>query len=234
MSALVTIPRQPAGASSFQKLPPELRIQIWELLIEPRVVSIKEYNGQVCSTCSVPVILHICHESRYIGLKVYQPSIGLVYANLTDCFGSDYKEPLIYFNPKLDILYARRSFKFLWHLYPTLCEYKGAAFAVEHDTFCDYFRATARNHQNGHDIGGISLRFFLALQNIFLVFEEPGLGRMDDVELVDITDNNLVKLENAQISEKMAILCRGKRSPKVACKRLFSKPHTAQVMNRPQ
>jgi hypothetical protein len=234
MSALVTIPRQPSAAPFFQKLPPELRIQIWELLIEPRVVSIKENNGQVCSTCSVPVILHICHESRYIGLKVYEPSIGLVYANLTDCFGSDYKEPLIYFNPKLDILYARRSFKFLWHLYPTLCEYKGAAFAVEHDTFCDYFRATARNHRNSRDIGGMSLRFFLALRNIFLVFEEPGLGHMDDVELVDITENYLAKLESAQISEKMAILCRGKCPPNVDCKWLFSKSNTAQVMNRPQ
>lgn len=215
-------------ARSFQKLPSELRIQIWELLVEPRVVPIIEINGQVRSTCPVPVILHICHESRHIGLKFYETSIGLVYANLTDCFGSDFKEPLIYFNPKLDILYARRSFKFLWHLYPPLCEYKGASFAVEHDTFCDYFRATARTHQNSRDIGGISLGFFLKLRNIFLVFEESGLIRKGDVELVDVADDNLKKLQRAQISECMAILCGGKNWPKLSHKLMVSKSGTSR------
>jgi hypothetical protein len=57
---------------------------------------------------------------------------------------------------------------------------------------------------------------------------------MDDVELVDITDNYLAKLESAQISEKMAILCRGKCAPKVAYKWLFSRSNKGQVMNRPQ
>lgn len=213
----------PPAVLSFQKLPAELRIQIWELLIEPRVVPIIESNGQVHSTCPVPTILHICHESRQIGLKYYDNSIGLVYANLTDCFGKDYTEPLIYFNPKLDIIYARRAFKFVWHLYPTLCEYKGSAFAIEHDTFCDYFRAAARTHRLRNDIGAISLGFFLALQNLFLVFEEPGRVLKGEVELVDVTDDNFSKLHGIQISERMALLCGRKGSPKVSRKLLVSK-----------
>jgi hypothetical protein len=213
----------PPAAHSFQKLPAELRVQIWEFLIEPRVVPIIEINGQVHSTCPVPVILHICRESRQIGLKYYDNSIGLVYANLTDCFGKDYTEPLIYFNPKLDILFARRSFKFIWHLYPTLCKYKSAAFAIEHDTFCDYFRAAARTHGVRHDIGGISLGFFLSLENLFLVFEEPGRALKGEVELVDVKDNSFSKIHGLQISECMAILCRGKGSPKVSHKLMVLK-----------
>jgi 2EXR family len=219
---MVSIRAAPPTVNSFQKLPAELRIAIWTLLIQPRVVPITESNGQVYSTCPVPAILHICHESRQIGLKVYETSIGLVYANLTDCFGREYKEPLIYFNPKLDILYACRSFKFIWHLYPTLCQYKSAAFAIERHTFYDYFRATARTHRLRHDIGAISLGFFLGLQNIFLVFEEPGPVRKGDIELVDVLDDELTKLQDAQISDFMAILCRGKYSPKVSHKLMIS------------
>jgi len=223
---MVFIRAAPPAVNSFQELPAELRIAIWTLLIEPRVVPIVESNGQVYSTCPVPVILHICHESRQIGLKFYETSIGLVYANLTDCFGRDYKEPLIYFNSKLDILYACRSFKFIWHLYPALCQYKGVAFAIECHTFYDYFRATARTHRLRHDIGGMSLEFFLGLQSIFLVFEEPGPVHKGDIELVDVLDDELAKLRDAQNSDCMAVLCRGKSSPKVSHKWMISRSGT--------
>jgi hypothetical protein len=68
----------------FQKLPPELRIQIWkEACIEPRIVEVVfhtyiHFSVQENETYSIfttqtpaPAVLHVCPEAREEGLKHY-------------------------------------------------------------------------------------------------------------------------------------------------------------------
>ncbi|EGS23838.1 uncharacterized protein CTHT_0005450 [Thermochaetoides thermophila DSM 1495] len=67
----------------FPLLPPELRLKIWECLIQPRIVAAAcfdsrfEAQRRVQLTCrprrpAVPVLLHVCRESRELALKHYQ------------------------------------------------------------------------------------------------------------------------------------------------------------------
>ena len=60
----------------FPKLPPELRIKIWKLVPEPRIVMVRfDRDGRKHRhkfAASFPVILHACRESGREGLKMYQ------------------------------------------------------------------------------------------------------------------------------------------------------------------
>ncbi|KAG0650631.1 hypothetical protein D0Z07_2656 [Hyphodiscus hymeniophilus] len=91
----------------FPELPSELRFKIWQLCIPgPRVVPIEykmkseTFNGKMISKFSgwgtqdpVPVILHICHESRIEALKSLQPA-----------FRSYFQEPKVYINFDIDTI----------------------------------------------------------------------------------------------------------------------------------
>jgi hypothetical protein len=74
----------------FQNLPFELRLKIWNLTIEPRVVPC-----QKLSRPRVPALLQLCRESREEGLRHYE---------------IHYWEPnnklAVYFNAENDILFA--------------------------------------------------------------------------------------------------------------------------------
>ncbi|KAF2003792.1 hypothetical protein P154DRAFT_590260 [Amniculicola lignicola CBS 123094] len=60
----------------FPRLPFELRAQIWEMTVEPRVVDVRvaysneimEYGRRLVSSTSTPAILHVCREARDHGL----------------------------------------------------------------------------------------------------------------------------------------------------------------------
>jgi hypothetical protein len=58
----------------FPRLPYELRAQIWEMTVEPRVVNVEcrwgEATRQICLTSSTPVpaVLEACREARNHGL----------------------------------------------------------------------------------------------------------------------------------------------------------------------
>jgi hypothetical protein len=49
---------------AFTRLPPELRIRIWELAVFPRTVRLKFEGSRASSPTPCPPILHACHESR--------------------------------------------------------------------------------------------------------------------------------------------------------------------------
>ncbi|KAK3321139.1 hypothetical protein B0T19DRAFT_259486 [Cercophora scortea] len=67
----------------FPLLPPELRLKIWENLILPRVVLAACFNSRFASSKraqlalrprrpSIPVLLHISHETRTLALRHYE------------------------------------------------------------------------------------------------------------------------------------------------------------------
>ncbi len=73
----------PVTFSCFGRLPPEIRLQIWECMIRPRIVIAACFNShfhdqkrkQLAARAKkrpVPVLLHICQESRQVALKHYE------------------------------------------------------------------------------------------------------------------------------------------------------------------
>ncbi|KAL2259443.1 hypothetical protein VTK26DRAFT_6887 [Humicola hyalothermophila] len=80
---------RPSGGTftCFGALPPELRLKIWEYLIQPRVVVAAcidsrfqdEKRAQLAQRAtrpSVPVLLHVNHESRTLALRHYEPAFA--------------------------------------------------------------------------------------------------------------------------------------------------------------
>ena len=76
--------------SLFQNLPFELRLKIWNLAIQPRVILCRKRSRP-----EVPALLQVCRESREEGLRHYQ---------------IHYWEPnnklAVYFNVELDTLFG--------------------------------------------------------------------------------------------------------------------------------
>jgi hypothetical protein len=108
------IPREPPTFPLFPKLPSELRQIIWTLALpKPRTIMVTSrafvtydermspvrnfragHNAQI-----VPCVLHVCAESRNLGLKTYQPA-----------FATQLRARPIYFNFQSDTLYMKDSF----------------------------------------------------------------------------------------------------------------------------
>ncbi|KAG4437727.1 hypothetical protein IFR05_006810 [Cadophora sp. M221] len=83
--------------SPFQRLPIELRLKIWRLAVEPRIVHI-EWSRPLrqCLSPDVPSILWVSREARVEGLKTYQPAFNT----------SDSPSP-VYVNFELDTVFFR-------------------------------------------------------------------------------------------------------------------------------
>ena len=81
----------------FPTLPPELRLKIWKLVPESRIVLVRFHRDGRKHQCecaaSVPTILHSCRESRHEGLKIYHKA-----------FDSKWALNSVYFNYKTDTL----------------------------------------------------------------------------------------------------------------------------------
>jgi hypothetical protein len=132
---------QPTAVSElhpFRKLPTDLRLKIWEALVEPRVVPIIVTDIRVCSICPAPVILHICYESRQIGLRYYEPTIRFFHYQYTNSCVKDYRETLIYFKPSTGILYLSSRYTLLKQFDLALCRFQSATHAIDHWTFCQH------------------------------------------------------------------------------------------------
>ncbi|KAF7862674.1 hypothetical protein EAF04_007547 [Stromatinia cepivora] len=89
----------------IKEFPGEIRNMIWEMTIEQRLVEIRftsKKGIQDCNThdfiADIPVILHLCHESRDFALKYYELAF----------FHTGAAAP-VYFNFELDLLYPRAS-----------------------------------------------------------------------------------------------------------------------------
>lgn len=83
----------------FQHLPTELRLKIWSLMMEPRVVLIS-YNPATkrCdSSTPIPPVLHVNTEARYEALRFYRP-----------LFKTHHSGAYVLFSPKRDTLYFPR------------------------------------------------------------------------------------------------------------------------------
>ncbi|PMD45687.1 hypothetical protein L207DRAFT_617436 [Hyaloscypha variabilis F] len=97
---------KPTTFHSFPKLPKELQLKIWKLLIlGPRIIELKavevieevdEWSELSCERCIAqndhPVLLHICSDSRYLAQQIYKLS-----------FEDELKWP-VYMDPDRDVL----------------------------------------------------------------------------------------------------------------------------------
>ncbi|SPJ89008.1 uncharacterized protein FTOL_12903 [Fusarium torulosum] len=100
----------------FAQLPPELRIRIWSFLVQPRIVVVcclqrderldqRLYElNQRSRGRSVPVLLHINRESRYLGLQHYELSFGWRISKLLSDTPVS-APPRVWFNFALDAVY---------------------------------------------------------------------------------------------------------------------------------
>jgi hypothetical protein len=86
-------PNRPTDFKRFARLPPELRVRIWEMVMEhhllPRIHCIEERNSRFLSNQPLSPLLHACHESRVCFLNSTQTTFA---------FGS-------YLNFSRDIIY---------------------------------------------------------------------------------------------------------------------------------
>ncbi|KAH7336171.1 hypothetical protein BKA65DRAFT_552835 [Rhexocercosporidium sp. MPI-PUGE-AT-0058] len=81
----------------FQRLPIELRLKIWTLAVEPRIVHIEwSRPRRQCLSPDVPALLHVSREARAEGLKIYNPAFNT----------SDSLTP-VYINFELDTIFFR-------------------------------------------------------------------------------------------------------------------------------
>jgi hypothetical protein len=120
-----TLTRSMSTFHPFSRLPTELRLQIWEITVEPRTVEIrirftdfpstplahgnqKRPPRQMCTVQSptpVPSPLQTCREARYHGL--YQQA-------LSDLFIDEHvpnpERPYIWLNPAIDIVSVENSY----------------------------------------------------------------------------------------------------------------------------
>ena len=87
----------PPKLMNFPKLPAELRLEIWKLVQTPRLVEVRFIRDgrkhQHRFIADIPILLHICRESRLEGLKSYKLS-----------FGTKYAMNKVYFDNKIDTL----------------------------------------------------------------------------------------------------------------------------------
>jgi hypothetical protein len=71
----------------FNELPAELRLKIWEQLVTPRIVAVacvsshnaaqKHAQLALRPRCpATPVLLHVCHESRALALRHWEPTFS--------------------------------------------------------------------------------------------------------------------------------------------------------------
>lgn len=119
----------------FPKLPLELRTMIWELVAEePRVLIVRARSNQgLCA--SIPPILHICSESRAIGLENYSYAFKEEESEYVEASTSDEKvnmiSPGIYFNFERDTLYFPQTWnkdaKGAWSCLETIADWRGPA-----------------------------------------------------------------------------------------------------------
>lgn len=96
-----TITSKPPSFTLFAHLPTELRLEIWKLTAQPRVVEVRYLpsSDRCVTTTPAPPLLQVCRESRSEALH------SGVYVR---AFGTKSHAPSIYFSPALDVLYLPR------------------------------------------------------------------------------------------------------------------------------
>lgn len=84
---------QPGSSKQFSDLPTEIRLKIWRTLCNYERVVCVQGLVSITSRTNTPTVLHINHESREEGLRVYK----VVFQSPQN----------IYFNPAIDTLYFK-------------------------------------------------------------------------------------------------------------------------------
>jgi hypothetical protein len=83
------------SSSKFMDLPLEIRITIWKLSLEPRIVTILHDRYKIYySRAKIPPALHVCGHSRDAVIGLYPT-----------CFGSWLYPKRVMFNFSIDTLY---------------------------------------------------------------------------------------------------------------------------------
>ncbi|KAF4123605.1 hypothetical protein GMORB2_6306 [Geosmithia morbida] len=122
-----TSPSSPDDAAEFPqfcRLPPELRLKVWEYLVQPRVVVAcclhrgedddpnageslasrrRELDGRTTGGNAVPSLLHVNRESRAVGRRHYELTFAWRVSKLLSDTPTS-RPPRVYFNFQLDTL----------------------------------------------------------------------------------------------------------------------------------
>lgn len=99
--------------SRFPDLPFELRLKVWEYLLTPRIIiatcfdndEVTERRAQLARRPrlpAVPVLLHICHETRQLALRHYELAFSWRVPSILACPRS--APPRVWFNFERDAL----------------------------------------------------------------------------------------------------------------------------------
>lgn len=91
---------QPQEFRFFSSLPAELRLEVWRLSCQPRVVEVRyaAATDTYHSTAAPPAIVQVCQESRAEAARIYRRG-----------FQTRGQEHYIHFCPYLDVLYIPRD-----------------------------------------------------------------------------------------------------------------------------
>jgi outer membrane phospholipase A len=89
----------------FDKLPVELRVMIWKLLIPgPRIIKVnfnqknkRKIGAKLTATIRIPILLHIKKETRNLALKYYQ-RIAFQYPKYKMGFFIDFERDALFFD----------------------------------------------------------------------------------------------------------------------------------------
>jgi hypothetical protein len=108
---------KPVSFPQFSRLPPEIRCQIWEFLIQPRIIVAsclqqdeslserrKELRARTTSGSAVPALLQVNQETREIALKHYELTFSWRISKLLSDTPVS-KPARVWFNFKLDALF---------------------------------------------------------------------------------------------------------------------------------
>lgn len=161
--------------SLFPKLPIELRLAIWRLSLEPRVVELR-YSGAVfeqgceySESYNIPTALITCKESR-----------SAVIASYPLCFGSTFHPEATRFNFEIDTLYLNYSLKnHIDHFFDLLKdrELKGIKFLAIDWLLCETHRWSQDRYR--YLLGNMrqAVEHLIGLEELLSVHDLPWMSK---------------------------------------------------------
>ncbi|PMD26297.1 hypothetical protein NA56DRAFT_641785 [Hyaloscypha hepaticicola] len=182
-SAIATKFHDPKDFPHFAKLPQEIQWKIWKIVAEePRIVVVHSRTDTPLRA-PIPPILHVCSDSRAVGLKHYTLAFRSPpeYHELNNVDEESCRLPTVYFNFELDTLYFPED----WNAGvegPSSC-ISSLSLEVNEDDLKRVksvgFDVNARVcclNVSGEDCHSPDFQYWDALETLYLGLDEAGVG----------------------------------------------------------